>query len=270
MDKKKFQDLIDPIKIELISARQNNLKYLRKNDPDIIKANNIYSERAASLAHNHALAAKEEKGGLIDFKDYERQLTLLKEDRDEKENAKIRPGFINIKNEMLHNAFEENPEQLEQAKKEFEDDPDLQWLKDPKEIQQEKQEEKSINEANTSLGNHLSQAQSEFNEKGRKDVSQVFVEQVEPNNQIEKDQSISETFNRQDLPEIENQPGDIPELETHEVNLNEYTSFETQDHYPIPFDNPPPEGEELDFSDNSSPSISQTSPKESSEPEIGD
>ncbi len=138
-------------------------------------------------------------------------------------------------------------------------------------------------------------AKTAFNEGSKKSVSRNFIEQVQQKVQNEKDDSIlrdafgKNRLDKQINPKVHNQDvtnnslntpaisndslDDIPELETHEINSNEVVQIHNEDHYPITFDNPPPEGEPLDFSDNNSPSISHTSPEgagEPSEPEIGD
>jgi hypothetical protein len=122
-----------------------------------------------------------------------------------------------------------------------------------------------------------------FNEASQKSLSQIYVEQVGQKVRQEREEAVlkhsfdtakeapakdqaqevaKEMPDNKETPEQKVEQVDVPELEVHDFDPNEYLGQDYQDHYPIAYDNAPKDGEPLDFSKDFSDSSSSKGPKD--------
>lgn len=127
---------LDAIKFQLNDGRNRTLDELRKSDPDLSRINLQYTERVNRLGANFYTDKNMPRGRVSDLQ-YTRQRENLQRIRDEAENEKIRPAFIQGREKMLHDSFGGDEKTLNQARKDLDKDPSLQWLRDPNEKKKE-------------------------------------------------------------------------------------------------------------------------------------
>ncbi|MEM9897425.1 MAG: hypothetical protein AAF789_13750, partial [Bacteroidota bacterium] len=105
----------------------------------IQKINATHSHRLTQLGANYFSAGNMRRGELAD-QEYQVQVAALNATRDKAENDRIRPGFIKAREQMLADSYGGDDKALNQARKDLDKDPSLQWLHDPNEKRKEEKE----------------------------------------------------------------------------------------------------------------------------------
>ena len=176
MNEETYQDFIKAVKFQIHQARKDTIAKLEKEQhPEFLDANAEYSKLSAELARNYNMAIKAGGGGDISTHNYERQLKILQDNRDERHIKVFRKELVEAKNESLQEMFGDDKSSLERAHKEIDNDPKLQWLKEPEDrIEPNKeQDEKSASDGSEEKsGETIPAPKAEFNQKGVPDGNQ--------------------------------------------------------------------------------------------------
>ncbi len=139
MEDEEYHEKYQILKDQLIEGRKMTLEKLRKTNNEIIKANSDYGQKSMRLSSNTFEANGRRPEGRLSNGIYQEQLASLKNERNEKENEVIRPGFQQRVKGFIKEEFEDTPERVDQLERDLAEDTDLQWLKDPNEKEVDKE-----------------------------------------------------------------------------------------------------------------------------------
>lgn len=149
MHRDEYRDQLDAIKFILNDARERTLEIERKKHPDLIKEKDRFNKIQAEFPRNYSMGVKAGLLGNYSQEAYQKQLADLKQNLEEKENAVIRDGCAQLRDKLVEDSFGEYPFWKEQAMREINDEPTLQWLKSPGQPEQSIKEETKSSLQNT-------------------------------------------------------------------------------------------------------------------------